>query len=162
DQPLYLKAQRQLITTLNSCSPKVADIGLGDFLLDASGLLHMGWESKFCHKILRTCGLSRFTDAYVGIADSAFAARVVSLLKVNRLFVVPPGEDKSFLAPLSIKNLQLDHDLESSLLDLGIKSMGQLTNLPVESLLERFGKEGKLAHELAQGLDNRKPTIPEP
>lgn len=162
DQPLYLSVQRQLITTLNNCSPKVADLGLGDFLLDASGLLHMGGESKFCHKILRTCGLSRFTDAYIGIADSAFAATVAARLKFNRLFIVPRGEDKNFLAPLSVKHLQLDPDIESSLLDLGIKSMGQLTDLPVESLIERFGRGGKIAHELAQGLDNRKPTIPEP
>jgi hypothetical protein len=58
--------------------------------------------------------------------------------------------------------LQLDPDIESSLLNLGIKSMGQLVNFPVQSLVERFGAAGKLAHELAQGQDNRSPTIPTP
>lgn len=34
-------------------------------------------------------------------------------------------------------------------------------NLPVQSLVQRFGTEGRLAHELAQGRDSRNPTVPE-
>jgi nucleotidyltransferase/DNA polymerase involved in DNA repair len=162
DRTLYLSVQRQLMSTLINCSPKITAQDLGEFLLDASGLLHMGGESKFCHNILKICGRSGFTNAYVGIADSAFAATVAARLKAKRLFIVPRGKDRNFLASLSIKHLHLSPDMESSFLDLGIKSMGQLTIIPVDSLIERFGTEGKLAHELAQGVDGRKPTIPEP
>jgi nucleotidyltransferase/DNA polymerase involved in DNA repair len=161
DQNLYAIARRQLTSILISCSPKVTTQDLGDFLLDASGLLHMGGEGQFCHNVLKICSRSGFTNAYIGIADSAFAATVATRLKTRRLFIIPHGQDASFLAPLSIKHLKLDPAIESSLLDLGVKSMEQLTNMPVQSLLERFGTEGRIAHELAQGVDSRKPTIPE-
>ena len=48
DRTLYLSVQRQLMSTLINCSPKITAQDLGEFLLDASGLLHMGGESKFC------------------------------------------------------------------------------------------------------------------
>lgn len=162
DRELYLNAQSQLTDILTSCSPKVTAQELGDFLLDASGLLHLGGESKFCHNVLKVCSRAGFTDAYIGIADSAFAATVATRLTAKHLYMVPAGKDAEFLAPLSIKHLRLDPDIESSLLNLGIKSMGQLVNLPVQSLVQRFGTEGRLAHELAQGRDSRNPTVPEP
>lgn len=162
DYKLYLSAQKQLIDALISCSPKITAQGFGDFLLDASGLRYMGGESKLCHNVLKLCSRTGFTDAYISIADSAFTAMVAASLKSRRLFIVPSGKDAKFLAPLSIKHLRLDPDIENALLDLGIKSMGQLVNLPVQSLVERFGKNGSIAHALAQGQDDNRATIPRP
>lgn len=161
DPQLYLSVQRQLTSILLSCSPKISAQEIGDFLLDASGLIHMGGENTFCHNILKSCSRQGFTNAYIGIADSAFAATVASHQKKKRFLVVTAGQDEKFLAPLPIKHLRLDPHIESSMMDLGVKSMGQLANLSTQSLRERFGTEGERAHLLVHGIDKRKPTIPQ-
>jgi len=74
---------------------------------------------------------------------------------------VPKGQDSKFLAPLSIIHLELEPQLQDTLVHLGVKSIGQLASLPVDSLVERFGDTGKSIHDLARGIDLRYPTLPE-
>jgi len=159
--PLYLDAQRKLLRTLITCSPKVTALETGIFLLDASGLKYLGGEGQLCRHVLKACSQSGFTDGHIGIANSAFAAMVATRLKRKRWYIVPAEKDAEFLAPLPIQHLPLSLEVLESLLDLGIKSIGQLTGLSLTSLEERFGQEGVLAYELAHGKDNRRPYLPE-
>jgi protein ImuB len=160
DDVLYTNAQNQLLQALVNCSPKVASHKTGEFSLDASGLLHLGGETKFCHAVLKLCAQAGFPNARIGIADSTFAAMVATRLRKKMIFVVPKGKDKEFLAPLSITHLELDPEMEEVLLNLGINSMAQLANLPPDSLVERFDEVGKWAYEMAQGKDDRTPRLP--
>jgi nucleotidyltransferase/DNA polymerase involved in DNA repair len=161
DDVLYTNVQKQLTQDLISCSPKVASQHPGEFSLDASGLLHIGGEIKFCHGVLKVCAKAGFPDAHIGIADTTFAAMVASRLKNKKMFAIPRGQDAQFLAPLSIVHLGVEPEVEETLINLGVKSLGQLAQLPVDSLIERFGEAGKLAHDLVRGWDLRYPTIPE-
>jgi protein ImuB len=161
DDILYANAQKQLVQDLIGCSPRVASEEIGEFSLDASGLIHIGGETTFCHNVLKLCARAGFPDAHIGIADSTFAAMVASRLRRKKLYVVPKGQDSKFLAPLSIIHLELAPEVQETLIHLGVKSMGQLAQLPVDSLVERFGETGKLTHDLARGVDLRYPTTPE-
>jgi nucleotidyltransferase/DNA polymerase involved in DNA repair len=161
DDGLYANTQKQLLQNLVSCSPRVTSENIGEFSLDASGLMHIGGETTFCHNVLRLCAQAGLPDAHIGVADSTFAAMVASRLKRKTLYVVPRGQDRKFLAPLSIVHLELEPELQETLIHLGVKSMGQLAQLPVDSLIDRFGPTGKVIHDLAQGIDSRHPTIPE-
>lgn len=151
---------KDFIARLITCSPKVTVIGSGLFLLDASGLKHFGGEARFCHSLLKAVSQAGFTDSHLGIADSAFAAIVASRGK-RPFHIVTPKADAQFLAPLSIRHLELSSDMEEALLLLGVKTMGQLTNLSSHLLAERFGQEALLAYDLAKGYDKRKPQLPE-
>ncbi|MBI4534397.1 MAG: DNA polymerase Y family protein [Candidatus Melainabacteria bacterium] len=158
---LYLNAHNTLLHALIACSHKVSTQKIGIFLLDASGLQYLRGEAILCQHVLKTSSQCGFTDGYIGIADSAFAAIVATRFKHKQQHIVPAGTDAPFLAPLSIRHLPLHQDIQDSLLELGIKSMGQLTRLPITSITERFGQEGALAHALAQGKDQRQPqTLP--
>lgn len=159
---LYLDAQRKLVHALVSCSPQVTAQETGIFLLDASGLKHLGGEGKFCRNVLKLSSQSGYTEGHVGIADSAFAAIVATRLKHTRWYIVPQGRDADFLAAFSIRHLPVSLDMQEALMGLGIKSMGQLTGLSITSLEKRFGAEGVLAYELALGRDDRRPCLPEP
>jgi len=160
DDKLYTDAQKKLVRTLITCSPKVTAEEPGLFLLDASGLKHLGGEGKFCRDVLKLSSQSGFIDGHVGIADSAFAAMVATRFKQKRWYLVPGEEDASFLAPLPIQHLPVSEDMQEALLGLGIKSMGQFAQLPENSLVERFGSEGSIAYALALGRDPRRPTLP--
>ncbi len=160
ESQLYQEAQKKLIQEFVLWSPKVSADQLGTFLLDASGLSHLGGENTFCRNLLKAAGKAGFVNAHVGVADSAFAAEVASRLKNKRWHVVPKGQDKNVLAPLSIWHLPISFDMKEALSDLGIKTMAQLLAIPVPELIERFGLEALFAINLSQGIDKRKPHLP--
>lgn len=155
-----MEAQKHLVRALVACSPKVTAQGSGIFLLDASGLQYLGGENKFCQNVLKSASNAGFTQAHVGIADSAFAAICASKYKHRRWYIVPEKKDAEFLGPLSIKHLNLSTDVEEALLDLGINSMSQLIDFNLADLSVRFGKEIVYACDLAKGLDGRRPQLP--
>lgn len=82
--------------------------------------------------------------------------------------VVPPGGSPAFLAPLTVRVLAeqggpAGPELVDVLERLGIRTLGDLAALPVAEVVGRFGAEGRIAHRLARGLDERPPvTAPPP
>lgn len=159
DSDLYMKLQTQLIQDLVYASPQVSSIDTGIFLLDASGLNHLGGERKFCRqvqKIANTCG---FYDIHIGVADTAFAAQIASKFKHSRHYIVPHRKDKEFISELSIQHLPVSDDSKETFIRLGVKTIGQLLQIPVNEVQERFGKEGLLAVDLAGGIDKTQPQV---
>ncbi|MBY0547696.1 MAG: DNA polymerase Y family protein [Candidatus Obscuribacterales bacterium] len=163
DELLYRALQKDLLHKLVAVSPKVSATEPGVFLLDASGMLHLGGEEKFCRRVQKLVSTVGFPDVHTGVADSAFAALVASKFKKQNHFIVPIGQGSQFLAGLSVSHLPREFTLTDTLLSLGIKTMGQLLNMPVNEVIDRFGDEGLRAYELAGGNDNRFPesVLPE-
>lgn len=158
---LYMEAQSQLINALVSCSPRISAQELGMFILDASGLKHMGGESRFCMNVLKAASKLGFTEGQIGLADSAFTARVASKVNSRRWQIIPEGKDQEFLSKHSIEYLQINLDTLESFSALGIYSMGQLADMPMESIRLRFGEEGVRAWELSKGIDDDYPKLPQ-
>jgi hypothetical protein len=131
-------------------------------LLDAQGRQRLGGESKLCRDILKLASRAGHINGHVGIADSAFAALVATRFKNRRWFVVCSGTDQKFLSALPVEHLPVSQDLYDLLHDLGLNTMGQFAQLPVEQIIDRFGEEGKRAHELASGFDLSQPRVPVP
>ena len=86
----------------------------------------------------------------VGVADGPFAAERAARAGV----VVPAGSSADFLAGFPVSTLG-DVDLADLLARLGIRTLGQLAELPAPAVLARFGPAGAAAHRLARGLDER-------
>ncbi len=160
DAKLCSKYQTSLIKELLSCSPRIIAKEPGIFLLDAQGRKHLGGENKLCQDILKLVSKCGFIEGQVGIADTAFGALVASKIKSRRWFIVSADKDASFLSTLSISHLPLSTDLQHVLHELGVKTMGQLAQLPLDRVISRFGEEGRIAHELASGFDLNQPQIP--
>jgi len=76
---------------------------------------------------------------------------------------VPPGAERTFLAPLPVTLLPapLGADLAPALERLGIRALGELARLGASDLADRFGRQGLRARELAHGRDTAlRPRIP--
>lgn len=159
DVKSYREAQKHIVNELVICSPRVSAREPGIFILDADGMQKLGGEGKLCRDLLKLVSKLGYTNAQVGVADSAFAAMVASRSK-NRWYIVPPGKDLEFLKPLSISHLSLDADLQDVFVDLGIKSMGHLAKIPADNVAERFGTEAVNAQQLVLGFDKAQPSIP--
>jgi hypothetical protein len=159
DLKSYREAQKNIVNELVACSPRVSAREPGIFILDADGLQRLGGEGKLCRDLLKLVSKLGYTNGQIGVADSAFVAMVASRSK-NRWHIVPTGRELEFLKPLSISHLALDVDLQDVFVDLGIKSMGHLAQIPADNVSERFGPDAVTAHQLVLGLDKVQPSVP--
>lgn len=96
------------------------------------------------------------TGCRVGVADGRFAAGLAARLGAERerQSVVAPGQSPAWLASRSVATLG-QPDLVDLLVRLGVRTLGQLAELPSASVLARFGPEGAEAQRRARGLDDR-------
>jgi protein ImuB len=69
--------------------------------------------------------------------------------------IVPAGAERGFLAPLPVSLLPapLGAELAPALERLGIRTLGELAELPSGPLADRFGEQGLRGRELAHGRD---------
>ncbi|MFE4513032.1 DNA polymerase Y family protein [Kitasatospora sp. NPDC056783] len=93
-------------------------------------------------------------QAQVGVADGLFAA----VLAARAGVLVPAGRTAEFLAPYPVS--VLGDEAPAELLGrLGLPTVGAFAALPAESVADRFGPSGTVAHRLARGLQPR-PLVP--
>ncbi|MDQ6783355.1 MAG: DNA polymerase Y family protein [Actinomycetota bacterium] len=94
----------------------------------------------------------------VGVADGRFAAALAARCGpdsgTGHCVVVPPGHSPAWLAPQSVATLDRPA-LADLLVRLGVRTLGQLAELPTEAVLGRFGPDGAQAQRLCRGLDER-------
>jgi protein ImuB len=156
-------ARHALLEAALTVSPRVEDGGPGIVHVDAVGLERLvGNAHAVADRLLRqaaTVGLR----ARVGVATSRTAARLAAQAG-PRMTIVPPGDERAFLAGVPLAALDLPADLATVLARWGIRSLGELGALPRRSLGDRLGAPGLRAHDQALGLD-RDPFrvyVPEP
>lgn len=91
----------------------------------------------------------------IGIAPGKTVAKIASdYHKPGGLTVVKPGTVRAFLAPLPVKKIPgIGKKAEVQLLELGIRTAGELAATDIQVLLGRFGRGAVTLHALAQGLD---------
>ena len=132
---------------------------------DAAGMLrlHGGIEG-----VLRAARGALRIPARFGVATSRFAAvAAATRARARRPEIVAgghePGSDprrpaRAYLAPLPVALLRARPalaELPEALERLGVKTLGELAQLPASALADRFGRLGLIAHELACGGDTR-------
>lgn len=95
--------------------------------------------------------------ASVGIATNKFIAKIASdLKKPDGLVEVVCGGELGFLAPLPISRLWgVGRKTEPKLRALGVKTIGDLRALPLETLKSNFGALGEHLYLLSLGRDDR-------
>jgi DNA polymerase IV len=94
----------------------------------------------------------------VGVASSKFVAKVASdLRKPDALVVVPPGEERAFLAPLPVSRLWgVGPQTQQVLQRAGLEGIADVQAKSEDALVRAFGQNlGEHLYCLANGLDAR-------
>lgn len=92
----------------------------------------------------------------IGWDTSKFTARAAaSTATPGHMRLVDHSNEERFLKPLSIGLLPLSPLALQQLTWLGIRTLGEFAQLPRTAVWQRFGAEGKLAQQWAQGRDDR-------
>jgi protein ImuB len=113
------------------------------------------------HEVEEVVGALGWSGAAgVGVADGGFAARLAAV--PGAPLVVARGASAAHLAPFPVAVLGRP-DLADVLVRLGLRTLGAFAALEPADVVARFGADGRVAHRLARGLDERPPaTAPPP
>ncbi len=158
DVPYYERLFAEVLDTLSESSPVVEAGDLGSGLLSLSGLGkdYLLFAEDLTAKLHRRLGFM----ASIGIANGKFAARVAASISApGAAKVVTPGEERAFLAPLTVNHLPASEAMRWRLQLLGLETMGEVAQMPLGAFQAQFGPEGKRCWELANGVDEE-PLIP--
>lgn len=152
----YSEYSRKFMDILSGYSPCLEPGGLDEAYLDVSGCENFGsWRNlaaRMKDRINKETGLI----ASVGIAACKVVAKVASdLSKPDGLIEVLPGQEKTFLSPLPVKKLPgVGEKTNTVLMSMGIKTIGQLADMPEATFRARFGAGMIWLYEHASGIDH--------
>ncbi|MBM3167477.1 MAG: DNA polymerase IV [Chloroflexi bacterium] len=154
----YRDFSARFMDILADFSPSLEPGGLDEAYLDVTGCDIFGTPFQIAKKIKERVRKELGLVASVGIASCKVVAKVASDAgKPDGLVEVPVGGERSFLAPLPVVRLPgVGDKTEQMLVVMGVKTIGQLANLPLELLKSRFGTFGVMLHEHANGIDDSK------
>jgi protein ImuB len=146
----------RLLVRLESMGAAVEPERPGLVCFDAAGLLRLcdGIEG-----VLSSARRALRVPVRFGVAPSRFAAvAAATRARVRRPAIVSGGrkQAREYLATLPVALLRARPaltDLPEALERLGVKTLGELADLPPAAIADRFGTAGLLAHDLASGGD---------
>ena len=160
-------ADRQLLETITEwCqryTPLVALDPPDGILLDIAGCAHLfGGEQNLLDDLAARIVDFGFT---LRVAAASTIRTAIAASRYSAATIVPPGAEREFLAPLPVAALRLPADMIAALARVGLKTIGDLLDLPRAPLTARFGPELLLQLDRALGrepepLQPRTPVAP--
>lgn len=163
DFAYYRELAVQFRAILGELSSLVEHLSIDEACLELGPARHWPDEPAAAGRRLRRrvraeLGLS----VTVGIATNRTVAKVAAeLAKPDGLRLVLPGQEAAFLAPLPVGRLPgIGPHAAQRLRELGVRTLGQLAQVPPYWLRLVFGRRAEEVHQRAQGIDPR-PVVPE-
>jgi DNA polymerase IV len=152
---LYSEYSTKVFEILKIYSPLVERMSLDEAFVDLTGCkkLHgpiLKTAETIHNEIRDRLGL----NASIGIATNKFMAKIASAYcKPNGMLWIVPGSEQRFLAPLPIKRiLGIGPKGCAKLNRMGVKSVADLSRLPLELLEETHGKWEVSLYRKARGI----------
>lgn len=151
----YLKYSDLVSGIVKESVPIFEKTSVDEFYCDLSGM------DKFfgCYKFATELRKKVIDETGLPISFGLSANKTVSKVatgeaKPNNQIWVAHGNERSFLAPLSIKKIPMVGDKTYQILsNLGVRNIGTLQSMPVELLESALGENGVAIWKKAQGLD---------
>jgi len=156
DGAKYRRESRRVMEILGRFTPLLEQVSIDEAFLDVAGSEALfGPPEAIARRIRAEVRGEVGLTASVGAATTKLVAKVASdLRKPDGLVVVPPGEEAAFLAPLPIRRLWgVGEQTRVVLAEYGVRTIGDLAELPVDVLVRRLGAHAATLHERARGID---------
>ena len=163
----YAEVSGQLHKILADVTPMVEPIGLDEAFMDVAGAVRLlGAPPYIAAGLRRRVRADLGLDCAVGIGRSKMIAKLASRAAKPRasrtglepgvgVFVVEPDEELDFLHGHAVEALWgVGPATASRLHDLGVRTVGELAALPLETVVRRLGRaSGTHLAALARGED---------
>lgn len=154
----YAKVSRDVMEIFRSITPEVEPLSSDEAFLDVGGARRrLGSPIAIATMIREQVAERHGITCSVGVAPSKFVAKLASReCKPDGLLVVPAGDVVEFLHPLPVAALWgVGERTEQALVRLGIRTVGDLAQVPVPTLRRELGAAGAHLADLAWGRDER-------
>lgn len=153
-----------IATGLDEVAAAVEVLRPGLVVVDARAAARYHGDEAGAAELLIDAAARQGVDCLAGIADEISTALIAARVGA----VVPAGQGRQFLAGLSVNQLVAetalgcDRDVVESLSQLGIRTLGELSALPLTSVTTRFGLAGAHCHRIAAAASERRvaPELP--
>jgi len=153
---VYSKFSDMVTDIIKEKSPLFEKSSIDEFYVDVTGMDHfygcLDWAKELREKIIKETML----PISFGLSINKTVSKVgTSEAKPNNFINIPDGNEKSFLAPLSVKKIPMVGDQTYRLLrSMGIEKVKTVQEMPVELMESVLGKNGISLWKKAQGIDN--------
>jgi len=165
DMAKYREVSRQVMNILRELTDLVEPLSLDEAFLDVSEVgAYRGSATLMARylreRIRRELGIT----VSAGVAPNKFLAKIASdWRKPDGLFVITPEKVAEFVQQLPVNRLHgVGRVTATRLLELGVKTCGDLQALGPEVLIRHFGKQGYRLYEMAHGRDERPVVVARP
>jgi len=153
---VYSKFSDMVTDIIKEESPLFEKSSIDEFYVDVTGMDHffgcLDWAKELREKIIKETML----PISFGLSINKTVSKVgTSEAKPNNFINIPDGNEKSFLAPVSVKKIPMVGDQTYRLLrSMGIEKVKTVQEMPVELMQSVMGKNGISLWKKAQGIDN--------
>lgn len=155
----YQEYSTRVREVFDSYSPVVEPLSLDEAFLDVSGARRI-WSapSSMAGALRKSVWSETGLTVSVGLAPNKFLAKLASAkAKPNGVMVVRPDDVEEFLRPLQVGDLWgVGVETASILERFGLKTVGDVAKVPVETLERALGSIGPHLARLARGSDDRR------
>jgi len=154
----YKEVSARVFTIFHRFTPLVEPLSIDEAFLDVTSSARIfGKPVEIAQKIRKAVKEEIGMTVSAGVAPLKFVAKIASdLNKPDGLTVVPPEKVREFLEPLPIEKLWgVGKATQKALTLLNVRTIRDLSRLPLEVLKAKFGKHGKHLHLLSIGIDER-------
>ena len=160
----YSDASRKIMAYLKSLTDQIEQISIDEAFIDITLLAES--SQQIAMKLQKHVNLTFGLPCSIGIATNKLVAKIATDFgKVERgfsdrppnaIYIVPDGEEATFLAPLPVKALWgIGPKNAEKLKEMGIFNIGDLTKMTEYEATRHFGKWGYSIVKRAQGIDDR-------
>lgn len=156
DMEAYSQHSHLITQIIADSVPSFEKSSIDEFYVDATGMdRYFGafkWAIELRKKIINNSGLI----ISMGMSVNKLVSKVITgEFKPNAEKYIPAGEEKDFLAPLSVDKIpMIGKQTASFLYDMGVRKVATLREMPLKFLVSAFGKNGISLWNKAHGVDN--------
>ncbi|MGN6801750.1 MAG: DNA polymerase IV [Ginsengibacter sp.] len=161
DFEAYSNYSKLVTSIIKDKVPLFEKASIDEFYIDLTGMDKFFGCRKFSDElkkiVLKESGL---TISY-GLASNKLISKVATNeAKPNGQLEIPFGNEKTFLAPLSVMKIPgIGKETGFTLLKMGVETVKTLSDIPVKLMHNLLGKKGIELHKRANGIDES-PVVP--
>ena len=150
----YREVSRQIMDLFRSVTPVIEPQSLDEAYLDITDAAAHSPPLAIAIDIKERVRTDTGLAISVGLSSVKCVSKIASdLQKPDGLVVVPPGQEREFLAPLAVGKLAgIGPKSAARLNDDGVRTIGDLAAMPDAWFTRRFGKRGPSIRDRARGV----------
>jgi DNA polymerase-4 len=140
---------------MKAVSPLMEDRGIDEAYLDITGIDRP--SADIAGEIKRRIHGETGLTCSIGIAPNKLLAKMASeLQKPDGLTIIAAGDLEARIWPLGVRRVPgIGPKTEARLAESGVHTIGELAAVPIETLVDQFGRSyGVFLYEAARGIDD--------